>query len=416
MAPNDSAHTTGEAPGPAVGRRRAARYVVPLAVAGVAAGTIGLVPALASSGDPELPKVTARELIEKIAASDTQQLSGTVKISTDLGLPAMDGLLGSVAGASGDGASADPRARLTELASGTHTLRIAADGPERQKLTLVDGSEEYSLIRNGEEVWAWDSASKEAFRAEEPAGEHGGDAKPDPSAELPATPKEFADELLEFSGDTTSYRVGGTARVAGRDAYQLVVAPEQKGSTVKSVTIAVDAKTGTPLKFTLTPSGGGKAVIDAGFTRVDFAKPAASVFDFTPPKGAKITEADEVDEAAKAAEASGTGKDDAGLPSGPAGLLGAEGPEVIGEGWTSILTVGGSGEASGNGKGGKEELPAEAGQFLDSIGDKVSGTFGTGTVFSTRLVNALMTDDGTVYVGAVTKGALLDAANKAARG
>ncbi|MEU1277915.1 DUF2092 domain-containing protein [Streptomyces sp. NPDC005805] len=423
MAPNDSAHTTGEAPGPAVGRRRAARYVVPLAVAGVAAGTIGLVPALANSGDPELPKVTARELIEKIAASDTQQLSGTVKISTDLGLPAMDGLLGSVAGASGDGASADPRAKLTELASGTHTLRIAADGPERQKLTLVDGSEEYSLIRNGDEVWAWDSASKEAFRAEEPAGEHGGDAKPDPSAELPATPKEFADELLEFSGDTTSYRVGGTARVAGRDAYQLVVAPEQKGSTVKSVTIAVDAKTGTPLKFTLTPSGGGKAVIDAGFTRVDFAKPAASTFDFTPPKGAKITEADEVD---KAAEASGAdqgrdkakGKDDAELPGGPAGLLGAEGPEVIGEGWTSILTVGGSDEASGNGKGQAEkgELPAEAGQFLDSIGDKVSGRFGTGTVFSTRLVNALMTDDGTVYVGAVTKDALLDAANKAAKG
>ena len=29
-----------------------------------------------------------------------------------------------------------------------------------------------------------------------------------------------------------------------------------------------------------------------GFTKVDFAKPAASTFDFTPPKGAKVTEGD----------------------------------------------------------------------------------------------------------------------------
>ena len=38
------------------GRRKATRYVVPVAVVGVAAATIGLVPALADSGDPNLPK------------------------------------------------------------------------------------------------------------------------------------------------------------------------------------------------------------------------------------------------------------------------------------------------------------------------------------------------------------------------
>ena len=53
----------------------------------------------------------------------------------------------------------------------------------------------------------------------------------------------------------------------------------------------MDAKTGVPLKFTLTPRSGGKAVVDVGFTKVDFAKPAARTFDFTPPKGAKVTEA-----------------------------------------------------------------------------------------------------------------------------
>lgn len=58
------------------------------------------------------------------------------------------------------------------------------------------------------------------------------------------------------------------------------------------------------------------------------------------------------------------------------------------------------------------DVPPEAKNFLDMLGDKVEGKFGTGTIFKTRLVNALMTDDGTVYVGAVTKDALVKAANE----
>ena len=59
MAPKDSAQNNEEARDLDVGRRKAARYLVPVAVAGVAAATIGL-PALAGPGDPSLPKITAR--------------------------------------------------------------------------------------------------------------------------------------------------------------------------------------------------------------------------------------------------------------------------------------------------------------------------------------------------------------------
>ncbi|MFE5596512.1 DUF2092 domain-containing protein, partial [Streptomyces sp. NPDC056549] len=100
--------------------RKASRFIVPVAVAGVAAATIGLVPALAASGDPDLPDITAQQLIEKIAASDTQTLSGTFKISTDLGLPSLGGLASGLGGLGGDGgsSSADPSEKLTELVSG----------------------------------------------------------------------------------------------------------------------------------------------------------------------------------------------------------------------------------------------------------------------------------------------------------
>ncbi len=418
MAPNDSAETTGEATSTVVGRRKTARYIVPVAVAGVAAATIGLVPALASSGDPDLPKISAQELIEKIAASDEEQLSGTFKISTDLGLP-LDGLAGSLVPGGGgegkDGGAAAPQDKLMELTSGTHTLRVAADGPERQKLSVLGDASEYSVIHNQGEVWAYDSASDEVYHAEAPEGRDGGthaEKAPKGPEGAPATPKDFAEQALAAAGDTTSVTVDGTAQVAGRDAYQLLIKPKQSGSTIGSVRIAVDAENGVPLKFTLSAASGGKAVVDAGFTKVDFAKPAASTFAFTPPKGAKVTEADELE----------TGKDERGaaqqaLPGQLAeldGLAGEGGFNVIGKGWTSIAEI-----KSPGGKGlpeaGSGDMPAEAQGFLDALGDKVTGKFGSGTVFKTRLVNALLTDDGSVYVGAVTKDALVRAADAAAK-
>ena len=65
MAPYESEDSTtaGEADDLRAGRRKAARYVVPVAVVGIAAATIGLVPAIADSGDPDLPDITAQQLI-----------------------------------------------------------------------------------------------------------------------------------------------------------------------------------------------------------------------------------------------------------------------------------------------------------------------------------------------------------------
>ncbi|MGW2646810.1 LolA family protein [Streptomyces sp. NPDC001393] len=396
MAPyeSDDAVDAGRDEERRAGRRRAARYAVPVAVVGVAAATIGLVPALAASGDPDLPRITAQQLIEKIAKSDVQQLSGTVRIDTDLGLPNLGGLENSLASGavkgSGDGSSADPRSQLTSLVSGTHTLRVAADGPEKQKLSLLESGSEYSLIHNGTNVWGYDSKTNEVY--------HGisADSGKEHKAEPPATPKDFADQALKSVDGTTSVTVDGTERVAGRDAYKLLIKPRQSGTTVGAISIAVDAKTGMPLKFTLTPKSGGAAVLDVGFTQVSFAEPAASTFAFTPPKGAKVTE--EKKDAAARKHAPGSGEDFA---------RGMNGANVLGKGWTSIATfdTGTKGGLPTGSRGG------DLGGFLGSLGDKVSGKFGKGTVFSTRLVNALITDDGKVYAGAVTKDALVKAAN-----
>ncbi|MET8678087.1 DUF2092 domain-containing protein [Streptomyces sp. NPDC004647] len=403
-------------------KRRTARITVPVAVAGVAAVTIGLVPAFAGSGDPDLPKISAEELITKIATSDTQQMSGTVRIDTDLGLPSLPGLGGGgglLGGASKSddgkdgGATADPQAKLLELAAGSHTLRVSADGEDKHRLTVVDKSAEYSLVHNGAEVWAYDSATNSAYHATSPEGDR--QAKPTPDRETGpegATPQAFAQQVLKAVDDTTSVKVDGTAKVAGRDAYKLLIQPKQSGSTVGAIRIAVDAENGVPLKVTLSPKSGGKAVVDAGFTSVDFGRPDASTFEFTPPKGAEVKEQKDLGkERGKAAP----GLDVPVTPS--AGDLGGlSGLKAIGEGWASVVQLkapdraGAPSGRSGDDKGG---MPPEAQKFMDSLGDKASGKFGSGTVFSTRLVNALLTDDGAVYVGAVDKATLVKAANEA---
>ncbi|MFI1160627.1 outer membrane lipoprotein carrier protein LolA [Streptomyces sioyaensis] len=399
-------------------RRKAVRYGVPVAVAGLAAATIGLVPAFAGSGSPDLPKISAQDLIAKMAKSDVQQLSGTVRASADLGLPSLPGGAGGAGafggGKGGGGGSADPQSKLMELASGAHTLRVAADGPDKQRVSIVDKAAEYSFVHNGNEVWGYDSGSNTAFHHTAPeAGKHGKEHAPKdlPQGLKNATPQDLAKQALQAVGDTTSVTVDGTAKVAGRDAYQLLIKPKQTASTVGSIRIAVDAANGVPLKFTLTPKSGGAAAIDVGYTSVDFAKPAASTFAFTPPKGAEVVEGDKAGATAQREH----GKDGAPRKDMKAATEDMGGLNVLGKGWTSIATIKGDGsglpsgkdEDKGKGSGG------DAAAFLDSIGDKVHGSFGSGRVFSTRLVNALVTDNGTLYVGAVDKQALIDAANAA---
>ncbi|MGW7103514.1 LolA family protein [Streptomyces sp. NPDC054838] len=407
--------------------RKAARYAVPVAVFGVAAATIAMVPAFANAGNPDLPKVTAQQLIEKIAASDVQQLSGSAKVSTDLGLPTLAGGLLAGRGGGVTGGSADPQDKVAQLANGTHTFRVAADGPDRQRLTFLDGKDEYSLTHNGKDVWGYDSKSNEVFHEKDVQSGPGVERKA--GGRMPASPQEMAQEALKAAGPTTDVSVGDTAQVAGRDAYQLVLKPKQAGSTVGSVQIAVDAKNGVPLRVQLLSSQGGKPIVDAGFTKVDFAKPAADTFAFTAPKGAKVTEGAD----GHGKDGKGDGKDGQGgvhgkqwkglesfpgldgLTGGAAGA-GKGDVKVLGEGWASVAQIsvpGGKGLKDAEGAANGKDAPKEAKQFLDSLGDKVTGSFGSGRIFSTRLVNALITDDGKVYVGAVTKDTLVKTANSA---
>lgn len=386
--------------------RKALRYAVPAAVVGVTAATIGLVPALADSGDPSLPSLTAEQIITKIAAADTQTVDGTVKITTDLGLPSAltggtaSGMFGGAAAppmlGSPDGSPADPQRQFTQLLIGSHTLHVAADGQDRQKVSIIEPAAEYSLIHNGSQVWAYDSSSNEAYHSTLPARSSRAVGKQTRAEDFPATPQAAAKQILKAADGTASITADGTARVAGRSAYELLIRPQHASdTTIDSIRIAVDSKTGVPLKFTLQPKGSGKAAFDVAYTKVSFAKPAASTFAFTPPKGVKVTEGHDT-----------AGKEKSGALSG----LGE--PTVVGSGWDTVAVFKGKG---GLPAGAEKNHKGGVGAMLGGFGKQVSGAFGSGTLLHTRLVNVLLTQDGTVYAGAVDQSALTAAADSAAR-
>ncbi len=392
-------------------RRRLARYGVPVAVASVAAATIGIGTALATTGGgPHLPKVTARQLLARVAADRVTHLSGSVRVSTDLGLPSalLDGAGAAALGGSAHGA-ADPRAELTGLLSGTHTLRVAADGPSRGRVSVVGENGGYTVVRDGRQVWTYDAAQHAATHATLPAEPAG---RPAAGAHDPAgTPGQAAARLLAAVGPTTSVTVDGTDEVAGQDAYDLLVRPRQAGSTIGAVHVAVDAANGVPLRLTVEPAGGGAPVLDVAYTRVSFAAPAAGTFRFTVPKGTHVTRA-VPGGAGHRAPTAGRGPAALPWPFGPAApgsaARGASGPaRVSGHGWTRVAELSGprSGTAHGTGAAGP----------LGALGRPVKGAFGSGTVVSTRVVTVLVERNGAVFAGAVTPATLVRAADAAAR-
>ncbi|WP_354641966.1 LolA family protein [Kitasatospora camelliae] len=390
-------------------RRSAVRVAVPAAVATAIAVGVGLVPALASDTSPDLPAVTAEQLVAKVLGADADAFSGTVKVKADLGLPpglsAMAGA-GGMGGGRGGESGADPSAKALELLGGEHTLQVAVDGPERQRIGLLGKLSGFELVHNGTDLWAWDSAANEAVHATAPEGAAAR------SEGLPlngaATPQEVAKRFLAATSGSTSVAVDGTTSVAGRKAYLLSVKPSGSGSTLREVRVSVDAEHGVPLAVLVTGTDGDR-VFDARFSSVSFTRPDAKTFAFSAPKGAKVTEHRAGD------GPTGGGHGDAGRehPEADGAARPAGEPEVrvIGEAWTAVVAAklpqaqpadGQPPASSGREKG----APLDGASFAKSLGKPVGG----GTLISTKVVNVLVTDDGRVFAGAVTLPVLQSAA------
>ncbi|MFF4878790.1 outer membrane lipoprotein carrier protein LolA [Micromonospora sp. NPDC000668] len=354
------------------------RWLVPATAAVAVIGGGAAIGTFAAEAEPSLPPRTAAQLLVDLQTSRLEGLSGTVVQRADLGLPPLVGLV--------------PGNDLTTLLTGTHTLRVWYSGPERQRVALLDTLGEQDVIRNGRDVWTWQSRSNTA--SHRTLGADAGKPAPEADPSLPATPQQAADLALGAIDPTTEVSVGRSATVAGRDAYELVLQPRDKDSLVHQLRIAIDAKQHVPLRFEVLAKGSDQPAFEVAFTQVDYQRPDADQFTFNPPPGVTVTE--------ETAEPSAAGRPAHSAPAGD--------PQVkaVGAGWTTVLVArldeATGGKPAGDKPAGDKPAGAPDVDMSKLLGGltAVSGDWGSGRLLSGKLFSVLLTDDGRVLAGAVT--------------
>ena len=376
--------------------RPALRWLVPSAAAVVVIGGGAAAGTIAASAEPSLPERSAAQLLVDLQTAKVDGLSGTVVQTADLGLPALPGVT------SGEGT-----ADIANLIAGSNSARVWYAGETKARVALLGKLGETDVIRNGSDVWVWQSRNNTASNYKIPAG-----AAEKPKAlptGVPSTPQEAADAALAAIDPTTEVTTTGAAEVAGRDAYELQLRPKDKDSLIGQVSLAIDAEKKIPLRVDVYAKGANDPAVRVAFQQISFTVPDDEQFAFNPPAGAKVTTETPEKLQEKAADAEKAAE--AEKSKAPARADGT-GPTVVGKGWTSVLVA--KMPADEAAKDAAKDAPAEAQQLtglIDSL-PKVSGTWGSGHVLQSSLFSALVTDDGRVLVGAVAPEKLYEVAGK----
>ncbi|MGH3616002.1 MAG: LolA family protein [Pseudonocardia sp.] len=333
-----------------------------IAAVGIAVG-LGL--SAACSGPGTAP-VTAEELLSSVLAAEPGPFGGTVELDNTLGLP--------------------PLPQLPQAADGTSTARVWSDGAGRGRVSIPSDTGERTLVTDGEAFWAWNSADRTVVRR--PVGDRPNEAVTDPTV--------AATEALAALRPTSIISVDGTAEVAGRPAYELVLAPAPTERTLlREVRIAVDAEKRLPLRLTVLANGSSEPAVQIGFSDLTFGPQDPELFTFTPPPGATVEEAEPHGATVEEAEPRGADRQ----PDGA----------TVGEGWDTVLvTTLPTGTETGTREPGSQSR--EGAPFdLSAFGTPVSGPWGNGRLISTNVAGAIITDDGRVAAGAVPEQVLTEA-------
>ncbi|MBW0105856.1 outer membrane lipoprotein carrier protein LolA [Pseudonocardia sp. KRD291] len=368
----------------------------------VATVGIGLVVAPAgASAAPELPPVSPEDLVSSVLTAEPGPFNGTVSLDNQLGLPALPG--------------------APQAANGTSTARIWSGDDGKGRVSLPTDQGEKTFVSDGATRWSYDSETRTVTKV--PAKQGGGPGekqggRPDRAPEAGTTgppevaapdPAAAAATAIGELRNTSTVSVDGTAEVAGRPAYQLVLDPKPTERTLlREVRIAVDAEKRIPLQLSVLANGSPEPALQVGFTDVTFGPQDASLFAFTPPPGSTVRDEPATTDRAKPGPAGPKPGQDAGRD--------AARPTIVGDGWDTVVVARTPAQAKpgepkpDSAEQGDQGAPEGAGApDLSALGTPVSGPWGAGRQISTAVGTAIIADDGRIAAGAVPAQVLTEA-------
>lgn len=372
-----------------------------------------------------LPDLTAQELMLLMDGQVTG-FSGTIVKTSDLGLPPLElssmmdeDMISEMTEKMPEGfedfipslIEQNTLTQAVELIAGTHKIRVYAS-EVGMRVQILDMMSQRDLIVNQEEFWIYDARKATAL-----TGAINFDVSETDKAELQdslqaqlndyaaqiqldiSSPEAVANYLMAQIGETTEVSVGKHHRIAGRTAYQLIAQPNADNSLIESVFISVDSETGMALDVKVYSIEQETPAFHIGFESISFATPDSSLFSFTPPPGTTVETAEVPAELEAQLEAfkaeyeakDFTNEDNAAMRAEfDARYADQPKPEMIGEGWETVIFLPAM----------PQDVPVELmeNELFSDLMIQVEG----GKVFSTPVMNVLITDSGAVYAGAVT--------------
>lgn len=255
-------------------RRISTRRLLALAAAlvVVAAGTTAIAIAATGGGPTPPQKPLANAVHDALAAPGVEGITARVHFTDNLiGESALEGSDPILGGASG---------RLWATGDGRLRLELQAD-------VSKSSAGDFQLLVDGNRFTAYDPGTETAYRGTFPerdgaAQQEAGPDEPPSLARVQAGIEE-AMEHATLSGAIPS-------DVAGRPAYTVRVSPKANGGLIGGAELAWDAEHGTPLRAAVYAKGESSPVLELATTEISFGPVSSSVFEVSPPPGAKTVD------------------------------------------------------------------------------------------------------------------------------
>ncbi len=251
-------------------RRISTRRLVTLsALTLVAAISVAAVAMAMSGGGPKpAPKPLANAVHDALTAPSVPGVSARVKFTNHLvDSASLEGTDPLLSGASG-------RVWASPVEGGKLRLELQSEGGGGDSQVLVSDHRFQLYDGNTETVYEGTLPQHE--------GKDGGSGGP-PSLEA-------IEEAIGKAGKHADLSGAVPSDVAGRAAYTLEVSPKHDGGLLGGVALAWDAANGIPLRAAVYANGNSSPVLQLEATEVSFEAVPASVFEISPPKGAKVVD------------------------------------------------------------------------------------------------------------------------------
>jgi outer membrane lipoprotein-sorting protein len=267
----------------------------------IAVGASATAIALALDTGPTPPaKPLAQAAHDALTAAPVEGVSASVKLTNKL----VEG-----ADLASGGGEAGQLSQSPLLSGASGRLWIAKDGRVRLELQAEKGDTQ--VLYDGKTVTIYDASTNTLYRYTPPADKSvPGEIKrtevsPDGSSKITSIVRpEKASSATDHEPPSVAKIEEGIAKlskhadvsgatptdVAGQPAYTVRVSPKESGSLFGGAELSWDAVHGVPLRAALYSSTSSSPVIELAASEISYGPVASSVFEFTPPAGAKIDE------------------------------------------------------------------------------------------------------------------------------